>query len=53
MGMEAWAAAKTAFMVDMYCEGSESETETTRMWEERPGAAVVMGLAVSEEREAV
>lgn len=31
MATWAWEAAKTAFMVGMYWEGSESETERTRM----------------------
>lgn len=37
IGIPAWEAAKTAFIVGMYCSGAESDTDRTRMRACRPG----------------
>lgn len=46
MGIRAWEAAKTAFIVAMYCAGSESETEMTRILACRVGFWGAVGVAV-------
>lgn len=46
-GMRECEAANTAFMVGMYCAGSESETDTTSIRECRLGAFCCATAAVA------